>query len=79
MKKVILLVMLAALLLSACSTKTVEEKLTSADGELYWIVVSDIGPLRVLWNDYDLCSVGDSVKVLGCAHGAGYWRVRCWQ
>ena len=78
MRKVILLVLLAAILLSACSVKKVEEMERREDGTC-WVTISDIGARRVKSDDYLLCSVGDFVEILGRAHGRGYYRVRCWQ
>ena len=78
MKKVILLVLLAAILLSACSVKKVEEMEQREDGT-YWITISDIGARRVKADDYLLCSVGDFVEILGYVYGGGYYRVRCWR
>ncbi len=78
MKKMILLVMLAAILLSACSVKKVEEVERRDDGTC-WVTVSDIGARRVKADDYMLCSVGDFVEILGYVYGGGYYRVRCWQ
>ena len=78
MKKVILLVLLATILLSACSVKKVEEMEQREDGTC-WVTISGIGITRVKIDDYWTCSVGDSIKILGRAHGRGYYRVRCWQ
>ena len=78
MKKVILLVLLATILLSACSVKKVEEMEQREDGTC-WVTVSDIGARRVKSDDYLLCSVGDFVEILGYVYGGGYYRVRCWQ
>ena len=78
MRKVILLVLLAAILLSACSVKKVEEMERWEDGTC-WVTVSDIGARRVKADDYLLCSVGDFVEILGYVYGEDYYRVRCWQ
>ena len=74
----ILLIMLAAVLLSACSVKKVEE-MEQREDETYWVTISGIGARRVKADDYLLCSVGDFVEILGEAHGRGYYRVRCWR
>ena len=65
MKNVVLLILLAAILLSACSAKKVEEMERREDGTC-WVTISDIGTRRVKFDDYVLCSVG-------------YYRVRCWR
>ena len=78
MKKVILLVLLATVLLSACSVKEVEE-MEQREDRTCWITISNIGARRVKADDYLLCSVGDFVEILGYAYGESYYRVRCWQ
>lgn len=78
MKKAILLILLATILLSACSVKKVEEMERREDGTC-WVTVSDIGTRRVEADDYMLCSVGDFVKILGYVYDGGYYRIRCWQ
>ena len=78
MKKTTLLILLATILLSACSVKKVEEVERRDDGTC-WVTISDIGARRVKADDYMLCSVGDFVEILGYAYGEGYYRVRCWQ
>ena len=78
MKKVVPLVLLIAILLSACSVKKVEEVDQREDGTC-WVTISDIGARRVKADDYLLCSVGDFVEILGYVYGEGYYRVRCWQ
>ena len=78
MRKVILLVLLATILLSACSVKKVEEMGQREDGTC-WVTISGVGARRVKFDDYILCSVGDFVEILGYVYGEGYYRVRCWQ
>ncbi len=77
MRKVTSIIMVTALLLTACSVKRVE-RMQVVDGA-YWITISDIGPCRVKVEDYIACQLDDYIHVLGFAYGQDYYRVKCWR